>query len=314
MSSLESIKPVDTPTAFQFYESVRHRLPTLPSGSAHVTPISAPDLLSLQDQFDVFVFDAFGVLNVGDTAIDGAPDVIEKLKAMGKHVYVLTNGATAPLVDVPEKFKRLGFRFAEENIISSRAAAERVLENPPWSMPSNPLWGAICGGRSLPDDFPVRAIELEDDSNDYSRVDAFVMLSSLNWNEARQSLWVASMRNNPRPVIVANPDVIAPHESRFSFEPGYYVHRLAEQLPIDIAFHGKPFESVFTMIRQRVTPSIADKRIAMLGDTLHTDVLGAACAGWTSILVTAHGLFRGVDVTGYIESSGIRPDYIIPSI
>ena len=53
------------------------------------------------------------------------------------------------------------------------------------------------------------------------------------------------------------------------------------------------------------------QRIAMVGDTLHTDILGGAVAGWKTVLVTGLGLMRDLDVERGIEVSGIRPDYIV---
>ena len=52
----------------------------------------------------------------------------------------------------------------------------------------------------------------------------------------------------------------------------------------------------------------------MIGDTLHTDVLGGQAAGLATILVTEHGLFAGHDTAPYIAQSGIVPDIALPSI
>jgi ribonucleotide monophosphatase NagD (HAD superfamily) len=49
----------------------------------------------------------------------------------------------------------------------------------------------------------------------------------------------------------------------------------------------------------------------MVGDTLHTDILGGAQAGWKTVLVTDHGLLRGENVEQAIARSGIVPDYIV---
>ena len=48
----------------------------------------------------------------------------------------------------------------------------------------------------------------------------------------------------------------------------------------------------------------------MVGDTLHTDVLGAAASGLSSVLVADHGLLAGRDPRPYIAASGIRPRYL----
>jgi predicted HAD superfamily phosphohydrolase YqeG len=51
----------------------------------------------------------------------------------------------------------------------------------------------------------------------------------------------------------------------------------------------------------------------MVGDTLHTDVLGGRAAGMGTILVTDHGLFAGLDIARFIGRSGIVPDSIVRS-
>ena len=54
---------------FERYENVRHRMPQ--AKVAHRSTVIA-SLLDIADRADAFVFDAFGVLNVGDTPIEGA--------------------------------------------------------------------------------------------------------------------------------------------------------------------------------------------------------------------------------------------------
>lgn len=52
----------------------------------------------------------------------------------------------------------------------------------------------------------------------------------------------------------------------------------------------------------------------MIGDTLHTDILGGAAAGIRTALVTQHGVLNGQDATAHIEACGIRPDFVIPFV
>ena len=82
------LKP-DVTWAVQQYEAVRSLLPTakMPEQSMH-----AANLGALADRFDVFLLDAFGVLNVGEMAIDGAAQRVRFLQEMGKRVLVLTHG------------------------------------------------------------------------------------------------------------------------------------------------------------------------------------------------------------------------------
>ena len=71
---------VDAAWAFRRYQEIRARLPkaAFPACSE-----ACVDLGEISDRFDVFIFDSFGVLNVGDTAIAGAGERIAVLRDAG---------------------------------------------------------------------------------------------------------------------------------------------------------------------------------------------------------------------------------------
>jgi ribonucleotide monophosphatase NagD (HAD superfamily) len=52
----------------------------------------------------------------------------------------------------------------------------------------------------------------------------------------------------------------------------------------------------------------------MVGDSLHTDILGGRAAGCFTVLVTGHGFFAGVDPAPFIAASGLVPDFTVASI
>jgi ribonucleotide monophosphatase NagD (HAD superfamily) len=87
-------------------------------------------------------------------------------------------------------------------------------------------------------------------------------------------------------------------------------HDIIDRAGIDAAFYGKPYGNAFDTALASLI-DIPRHRIAMVGDTLHTDVLGGAAAGIGTILITDHGLFKGFDVAPYIQKSGIYPDWIV---
>ena len=292
--------------AFARYEEIRDRLPAMPSGG---DCLKITGLHKLGDQIDVFVFDAFGVLNIGEIPVAGAHDRVMQLREMGKQVLVLTNSASFTPAQTQAKFARLGFDFAPDEIISSRDVCETHLN----AVSPHGQWGVIAPSGFSPDDLKVDALALGDDLRDYDLVSAFLMLSAADWNTSRQTLLHDSLRRNPRPLVVANPDLVAPREHGLSLEPGYFAHDLQDRLGVEVIFHGKPFASVYETIERRL-PKIKRSRIAMVGDTLHTDVLGARARGWSTALITDHGLFAGQNVQKFISASGISPDWIAPSI
>lgn len=52
----------------------------------------------------------------------------------------------------------------------------------------------------------------------------------------------------------------------------------------------------------------------MCGDTLHTDILGAAARGWRTALITRDGLFSGADPADYCARFGVMPQWSLERI
>ncbi|MEP0518832.1 MAG: HAD hydrolase-like protein [Hyphomicrobiales bacterium] len=303
----ENFPALSTDEAFDFYESVRGRLPiaTFKNSAKAVA-----NLGELEDEFDVFVFDAYGVLNKGLEAVPGAAHRIAALQAAGKKAFVLTNGASFPAQKSQDKFNRLNMSFTLDEIVPSRTAAERALLD----HSEVQHWGVISGYPLEPSDLPVPFTIVADDLAAYNKVDGILFLSAIGFTPQKYQCLQKAMAQNPRPLIVANPDVVAPQQGFFSLEPGFHSHTLADELGIEPEFQGKPFSAIYDIVVQRLPTPVAPHRIAMMGDTLHTDILGGAAMGWRTVLVTDHGLFEGKDVRHYIEKSGIIPDFIVPNI
>lgn len=291
-------------TAFEAYERARMHFP-----AAAFPPVAkrVADLGALVDDYDVFVFDAFGVLNVGERTIPGAVARVDALKAAGKTCLILSNAASYDAEAAHAKFRRLGFSFEPETIVTSRqaaieAAGEEIRSG--WA-----VLGLDPGEEgSLP--FAPRFPRTEED---FDEAPGFLFLSTLRWTLQQQEMLEASLLRRPRPVIIANPDIIAPREGGLSTEPGHFGYRMAERGVGTIAFHGKPFASIYDLVERRFRFP-RETRICMIGDTLHTDILGAAAAGWGTVLATGHGMLTGLDIDAAIARSGIVPHHLLPAI
>jgi len=296
---------IDTDRAFDRYESLRAALPeaVFPASSRR-----GRDLGDTVDDFDAYILDAFGVLNRGDTAIEGAVDRIADLRAIGKRLVVLTNAASYTRAEVLAKYHRLGFDFDASEVVSSRDVAFAGLP----TLPEGTCWAAAAAQEDDFSDAPtgVQIEHLADNPDLLHSAGGFLLLSSARWNEADTKALTAALLEHPRPLVVANPDLVAPREDGLSLEPGLVAHDITDHTGGQAAFFGKPFANAFEAALARL-PGLARNRIAMVGDTLHTDVLGGAAAGLGTILITDHGLFRGHDVAPYIARSAIRPGWIV---
>ncbi|MFO6465170.1 HAD-IIA family hydrolase [Jannaschia sp. KMU-145] len=288
---------------FDGYEAVRDRLPDAGPGGACT---HEADLSEIADRYEVFLLDAFGVLNVGETAIPGAVERVRDLRAAGKRVLIVSNAAGFPHVRLMEKYDRLGFDFGAGDVITSRMALIAALDGARarhWGVMANPDLGRV----------DLESLDLRflgDDPADYDEVEGFLLIGSAIWTEDRQTLLVRSLTANPRPVFVGNPDLAAPREGGPSREPGHWAHRLADATGVVPVFHGKPFADIYDLAFARLGQH-PGRRAVMVGDSLHTDILGAQVAGVDSALITGHGILREHDAEGAIAASGIRPDWIL---
>ena len=297
------ISGADTAWAFEAYEVIRHRLPNAEFPDAAQ---AAAHLEAIADEFDVFLLDAFGVLNIGETAIPGVAERIDALRALGKQVIVVTNAAGYPSSHLYARYDRLGYSFAPDHVISSR---KTLLANLGGFRQQH--WGVMASPKFGHDELPTGAVHLEDDPAIYDDADAFLMLGASAWNEERHARFVAALKQRPRDVLVGNPDLVAPVEDGLSCEPGHYAHRLADETGIMPRFFGKPFGAIFELARAVIRPGTPDHRVVMVGDTLHTDILGGRAAGFRTALIQGYGFFDGTDPNDAISRSGIVPDFIL---
>ncbi len=298
------------------YEYLWPSRPAMPTQSR-----VAARLIELLDHVEGFILDGYGVINVGDGPIDGIRTFLETANAQSKPVVVLTNGASYASAMTWQRYQGWSLPISQQQIVSSRNVLEDQLETIAAGC-FEMRFG--CLGKTIEPVGDGFGLVYGRDEDFWDSTDVFLFLGALDWNEADQAALEKAMLLRPRPLHVANPDVSAPQANeRFSAEPGYWtarlIQRLAEnELDIDVSWYGKPHTLAFDMAQDRIA-EIAGRRIdagrlAMVGDSLHTDVLGAAAAGLQTALITGYGLFRGVEIGPYIERCKIRPDWLIEQL
>lgn len=295
----------DAPSAFARYEAIR---PRLPQARYPVRSLHLPSLDTVADHVDGFLLDAFGVLNVGETAIPGAVARLAGLRARGKRLAVLTNAASYTREQLLAKYHRLGFDFTADEVVASRDVAVARLA----AIAPGATWAAIAAAGDTFADIPARLVDAVADPTALASADGVLFLSTARWTADLQAALVAALRQRSRPLVIANPDLVAPREGGLTLEPGLFGHDLLDHVAVGAQWFGKPFPEAFAEGIART--GLAPDRLAMVGDTLHTDVLGGAAAGCRTVLVTDHGLFAGRDTGPFIAASGIVPDFIVGSI
>lgn len=295
-------------TAYRQLQAIRDRLPTWQPHSR--SPQLAENILALANSYDVYWFDAFGVLNVGPQPIPGAVEAVAALRQRSKQVFVLSNAASVSKPNMVTRFATLGFDFAADEIVTSRDAVLDALAD----YPRDFLWGLI-GLEHSQEDLDARGVRyLPQSAPDfYSAPDGFLFLATANWDDTQQQRFVEALAARPRPVILGNPDLIAPMPEHTSIEPGSYVLTLPDEHFAHVHVCGKPYPAIFAHAARRLA-HFDPARTLMCGDTLHTDILGGNAFGVRTALITAHGFYRDLNYHDFIGDSGIVPDHILPRL
>ena len=295
---------IDFEEAFSVYCRAQARLPPIPPP---VDQVLVPGLLHVAEAFDVILLDAYGVLNAGDQALPGAVEAVAGLRKLRKPCYVLSNDASSEKRDMVAAHNRRGFPFVDADIIAPQELLPRALAEFPhvrrWGVIASPDWPVGCLGKSF-----------EILGDDFDRYDGILFLASRTWNEAAQLCLETALEARPRPLVIANPDVAAPDEDgRLSAPPGYFGHRIAEATGVSPRFIGKPFPEIFEVAMAR-HPDVPPKRFLMVGDSLHTDILGARHVGMRAMLVTQSGILKGRDWCAHCLRCGIWPQFVAAAI
>ena len=312
-------KPMTKAATLSIYEGLRGHMPSSQPPQAQPRQSQHHDRLrDILSQFDALLLDGYGVLNIGSGAVPGADHLLEMAKSAGVETMVLTNGASKPANMTWSKYKNLGFEFDLAQIVSSRDAVMAHLNDPQSKIRTLGVADSFTEG-VMADGIDCTPLH-PDQPDEWQKVDAIGLFGTVHWNENWQDCLINAMAKGAQ-VLVANPDVAAPQEHGYSREPGYWVAAAADQLNAfdQVKWFGKPHAPVFDLALQRLEQITARSnwnydRIAMVGDSLHTDILGGQAYGLNTVLITGHGLFRDGGADQAINLSGIIPDYITASV
>ncbi len=119
--------------AFARYRAIAHHLPVVTRGYPLFSDRRA-DLTAVIDRFDGFILDAFGVLNIGEGVLPQALERVAQMRAAGKRLVVLTNGASTPRAAALAKYRGWGFDFSAAEVISSRDLVAAGLAGAGWHL------------------------------------------------------------------------------------------------------------------------------------------------------------------------------------
>ena len=275
------------------------------------------------DRYDGVILDLWGVLHDGERPYPGVPECLDRLRAAGKVICLLSN-APRRTGGVIAKLDGMGIgRERYHHVMTSGEAAYDALRD------RDDPWHAALG-RRLFHIGPDRDMDVYE-GLDYTLVaspdeaDFVVNTGIVDFGESLSVYEPAleACRRRNLPMVCANPDLIVMVGEQMVICAGTLAQRY-EAMGGDVFWHGKPHAPVYDRCLSLM--GIKDKgRILAVGDSLRTDVAGANAAGIDVALVT-FGIHReelggawgeAVDpakLAAAAAAAGHQPTYGLPSL
>ena len=273
--------------------------------------------LSIAENFKAVFLDSYGVLKNYNGLIDGVQDTINFLRSKGIAIRILTNDASRSQQQQSENFARQGLKGIETHeIVTSGMMAKQYLQQKILSGKIGYLGTDNSAEYILQsglEHIPVKDIQLDDIDD----IAAFVFLDDegFDWNEDINKT-VNLLRRKNLPVIVANSDKLYPvSKNDVAVATGGIAKLVENMLNKKFIHFGKPDSQMFMYAFDELSlyGSFSKNEILMVGDTLHTDILGGNKFGLKTTLVLS-GNTSAENADMQINATGIIPDFVCSSI
>jgi len=256
---------------------------------------------ALVPRYDGFILDLWGVVHNGVVPLPGALDCLWGLIETGKRVVLLSN-APRRSGDVVERITQIGVP-AElyHDVMSSGEEAWQYLDRR-----HDPFYAAL-GRRCLhigsERDTGIReglGLELVETVEE---AEFILNTGPAGWGDRIEDYapLLQRARACELPMVCANPDLVVMHGGRLALCAGALA-QWYEERGGRVRWHGKPFGSVYDTCLDLL--GIYDRsRILAVGDSLRTDIAGAAGAGIDSVLIVG-----GIHADEFGAAGGQPPD------
>lgn len=253
---------------------------------------------TLYDDYDVFLFDLWGVVVEGMVTY---PGVVEQINDLIKHrkVFFVSN-APRPNYKVLNTLRSFGLESINQDmIITSGDVARSVVVESKVTLDKGDDIAVYHLGYDRNEEI-LHNIPHRDTS---SLDEADILLLTLyrddheNINEFDEILKEAARRNII--AICANPDTTIPKQNTLRYCSGYFAEKI-ENHGGNVIYTGKPKNEIYTKVFSYI-PDVPKNRILMIGDTFETDILGAQNSGISSALVLTGNAKRHHDHASDLE-------------
>jgi HAD superfamily hydrolase (TIGR01459 family) len=267
---------------------------TSPRIASAATPRILSGIAGIAERYDAFILDLWGVIHDGEKPYRGALRCLAELKARGKATVLLSNAPRR--ADVIHR-QLAGFGVARElygDLVSSGEEVHRLLAA------RDDAWFAALGRKcfhlgAARDDSVWESLDLD---MVHELAAASFILDTGPWDDAATVGQYETLLKDASgiglPMICANPDRVVVRGGALVLCAGALALRY-EELGGNVRWIGKPHPEVYRRCFEIL--GVTDPRkVLAVGDSLVTDIAGAAGLGMDSVFVTGglHAAEQGI--------------------
>jgi HAD superfamily hydrolase (TIGR01459 family) len=274
---------------------------------------------AIADRYDAALCDVWGVLHNGRRAYPAACAALQRFRARGKHVILITN-VPKPRGPIPGQLDHAGVpRDAWDAIVTSGDAirAELALRAP------GPMYkiGPDDYDRTLWEGLGLATAPLSDAR--------FVAISGLNRDDETPADYADVLREaraHNLDLICANPDIIVQFGDRMIWCAGA-IARDYEAIGGKVIMAGKPFAPIYELAYGELE-GVAGKPIdrsgiLAIGDGVPTDIAGAQAQGLDCLFIASgmhgealwtNGMIDAAKVDAALAQEGVRAAYAMTAL
>lgn len=287
-------------------------------GSART--IALAGVAELATRFDGFILDQWGVLHDGTRPYPGALGCLERLRAAGKQVVVLTNSGRGESENL-RLMAAMGFTARLfDRVISAGDSAREAIRARADSFHAG--LGRRClaftreGDRSILEGLGLEFVAHPAQADFL----AVIGIDSPQRTLADYAPDLLAARARALPMVCANPDLTRTHPTGLVAAPGVLAQHY-EQIGGEVFYHGKPHPAIYASCLEALR-ACAGGRVIAVGDSIEHDVLGAERAGLPSAFIASgiHAAALGAEAgrppdpalwREFEQRAPARPDYLL---
>jgi len=252
-------------------------------------------------RFQAFIFDLDGCIYVGNTVIPRVPDVIEKLRRLGKKVLFVTNNATKSPREFALKLRHLGLEASANDVLTSGTATAMYLSKKFGKCKVYPVGGESLKGELRKWGHQIFKV------NQADKADFVVACLDFEFSYKKLSAASNAVRNGKK-FIATNIDPVIPVEGGFMPGAGAIVSAIVTATGKEPFVIGKPARHVLDMALEKLEAT--PEETVIVGDRLDTDIEGGNELNLYTILVLSGA--TTADHARSIDDPKLTPKLILP--